>query len=90
MESSGPQLSENLRKFHAREMPMAQIRELFMSRKFHVLQYIKEFTDAVKFIICNIVFRLKSVGALEMFVAPMPEQIATTTMHFVEVPGELR
>ncbi len=33
--------------------------------------------------------RLKSVGALEMkFVALIPEQIATTTMHFLNVPGE--
>ncbi len=37
-----------------------------------------------------IVYDLKSVGALEIkFVAPIPEQIATTTMHFPEVPGEL-
>ncbi len=33
-----------------------------------------------------IVYRLKSVGALKMkFVAPMPEQINTPTMHFSEV-----
>ena len=38
----------------------------------------------------GIVYRLKSVGALEMkFVAPMAEQIATTTMHILKVPGEL-
>ncbi len=37
-----------------------------------------------------IVYRLKSVGALEMkLVAPIPEQIATTTMHFLKVPAEL-
>ncbi len=36
------------------------------------------------------VYRLKSVGALEMeFVAPIPEQIATTTTHYLKVPGEL-
>ena len=33
---------------------------------------------------------MKSVGALEIeFVAPIPEQIAATTMHFPKVPGEL-
>ncbi len=33
-----------------------------------------------------LVYRLKSVGALKMkFVAPMPEQINTPTMHFSEV-----
>ena len=38
----------------------------------------------------DVVYRLKSVGALEMkFVAPMPEQIATTTLHFLKVQGEL-
>ncbi len=38
----------------------------------------------------HIVYDLKSVGALEIeFVAPIPEQIATTTMHFLKVPGEL-
>ncbi len=32
------------------------------------------------------VYRLKSVGDLKMkFVAPMPEQIKTPTMHFPEV-----
>ncbi len=32
-----------------------------------------------------IVYRLKSGGALEMkFVASVPEQIATTTMHFLK------
>ncbi len=37
-----------------------------------------------------IVYDLKSVGALEMkFLAPIPEQIATTTMHFPKVPVEL-
>ncbi len=37
-----------------------------------------------------VVYDLKSVGALEMkFVAPISEQIATTTMHFLKVPGEL-
>ncbi len=34
----------------------------------------------------TLVYRLKSVGALKMkFVAPMPEQIITPTMHFSEV-----
>ncbi len=38
----------------------------------------------------HLVYDLKSVGALEIkFVAPIPEQIATTTMHFLKVPGEL-
>ncbi len=37
-----------------------------------------------------LVYWLKSIGALEMkFVAPMPEQIATTTMRFLKVTGEL-
>ena len=32
-----------------------------------------------------IVYDLKSVGTLEIkFVAPIPEQIATTTMHFLK------
>ncbi len=35
-----------------------------------------------------IVYRLKYVGALEIeFVAPILEQIATTTMHFFNVSG---
>ncbi len=38
----------------------------------------------------HIVYDLKSVGALEIkFIAPIPEQIATTTMHFPKVLGEL-
>ena len=38
----------------------------------------------------HLVYDLKSVGALEIkFVAPIPKQIATTTMHFPKVPGEL-
>ena len=38
----------------------------------------------------HLVYDLKSIGALEIkFVAPIPEQIATTTMHFPNVPGEL-
>ena len=37
-----------------------------------------------------IVIDLKSVEALKMkFVAPMPEQIATTTTQSLKVPGEL-
>ncbi len=37
-----------------------------------------------------VVYDLKSVGALEIdLVAPIPEQIATTAMHFLKVPGEL-
>ena len=37
-----------------------------------------------------IVYDLKSVVALEIkFVAPIPEQITTTIMLFLEVPGEL-
>ncbi len=37
-----------------------------------------------------IVYRLKSVEAIKMkFVAPMPEQIATTTIHFPKVSGKL-
>ena len=33
-----------------------------------------------------LVYRLKSVAALQLkFVAPMPEQINTPTMHFSEV-----
>ncbi len=37
-----------------------------------------------------LVYDLNSVGALEIkFVAPIPEQIATTTIHFLKVPGEL-
>ena len=37
-----------------------------------------------------LVYDLKSVGALEIKVlAPIPEQIATTTMDFLKVPGEL-
>ncbi len=36
-----------------------------------------------------LVYRLKSVEALEIdFVAPIPEQIATTTMHFFKASGE--
>ncbi len=36
----------------------------------------------------NIVYRLKSIGALEIeFAAPIPEQITTTTMHFSKVSG---
>ena len=36
----------------------------------------------------TIVYRLKSVEAIKMkFVAPMPEQIATTTIHFLKVSG---
>ncbi len=34
-----------------------------------------------------IVYDLKFVGPLEFgFVAPMPEQLKTTTMHFYEAP----
>ena len=37
-----------------------------------------------------LVYRLKSVEAIKMkFVAPMPEQIATTTIHFLKVSGKL-
>ncbi len=33
-----------------------------------------------------IICRLKSVGAIKMkFVAPMPEQIATTTIQFLKI-----
>ena len=40
-------------------------------------------------IVFVVVCRLKSVGALEIeFVAPIPEQIVTTTMHFSKVSGE--
>ncbi len=38
LESSRRLQSKNSRNFHARELPMAQIRELFVSRTFHVLQ----------------------------------------------------
>ncbi len=42
------------------------------------------------YILPLVVYDLKSVGALEIkFVAPTPEQIATTTMHFLKDPGEL-
>ena len=35
-----------------------------------------------------IVYDLRCVGALEIkFVAPIPEQIATITMHFLKVVG---
>ena len=45
--------------------------------------------DATFFTQSLVVYRLKSVGALEMkFIAPMPEQIATTTMHFLKVNGK--
>ena len=38
---------------------------------------------------CYLVYQLKSVKALEIeFVAPIPEQIATTTMHLSKVSGE--
>ncbi len=38
----------------------------------------------------SFVYRLKSVGALKIkFVAPMPEQITTPTMHFSEVSRDL-
>ncbi len=37
-----------------------------------------------------LVYRLKSVEAIKMkFVAPMPEQISTTTIHFLKVSGKL-
>ncbi len=43
-----------------------------------------------KSVMQSIVYKLKSVGALEMkFVAPTPEQIASTPGHFLKVPGEL-
>ncbi len=42
----------------------------------------------VYFNIPFIVYDLKSVGALKIeFVAPMPEQNGTSTMHFSNVPG---
>ncbi len=39
LESSGSLQSKNLRNLHAHELPTAQIRNVFMSRWFHVLQY---------------------------------------------------
>ncbi len=37
-----------------------------------------------------LVFRCNSVEPIKMkFVAPMPEQVATTTMQFIKIPGKL-
>ncbi len=41
----------------------------------------------IKPIVSHVVYDLKFVGPLEFeLVAPMPEQLKTTTMHFYEAP----
>ncbi len=47
-------------------------------------------TDSSSKLLTIVAYRLKSVEAIKMkFVAPMPEQIATTTVHFLKVSGKL-